>query len=152
MVLLPKKTRGGTIEALVTLRFGDDKALFGKGTAGQFAVGFLVRGTRNRTREQVQEELDRLKARLTINGSATNVTASIQTVEANLPAVLCLAAEILREPSYPEGVRADTATRDRRCRGQPQRFRTAVGVSAGNALQSVSTFLTVAGVSATKSP
>jgi zinc protease len=102
VVLLPKKTRGGTVTALVTLRFGDEKALFGKSTAAQFAGGLLMRGTKTRTREQIQEELDRLKARMNVTGGATNATASIETVEANLPAVLRLAAEVLREPSFPE--------------------------------------------------
>jgi zinc protease len=102
LVLLPKKTRGGTVVALINLRFGDEKSVFGKGAAAQFAGGLLLRGTKNRTRQQIQDELDRLKARLNVNGGATNATASIETVEASLPQVLRLAAEVLREPSYPE--------------------------------------------------
>lgn len=102
LVLLPKKTRGGTVVALVNLRFGDEKSLFGKNVAAQFAGGLLLRGTKNRTRQQIQDELDRLKARLNVNGGATSATASIETVEASLPDVLRLAAEVLREPSYPE--------------------------------------------------
>ena len=35
MVLLPKKTRGGTVVATVTMRFGDEKSLFGKAAIGQ---------------------------------------------------------------------------------------------------------------------
>jgi zinc protease len=102
MVLLPKKTRGGTVTAMVTLRFGDEKALFGKSAEAQFAGGLLMRGTRNKTRQQIQDEMDRLKARMNVTGGATNATATIETVEANLPAALRLAAEVLREPSYPE--------------------------------------------------
>jgi zinc protease len=102
LVLLPKKTRGGTVVAVVNLRFGDEKSIFGKSLAGQLAGGLLLRGTRTKTRQQIQDELDRLKARLNINGGPTNATATIETVEANLPAVLSLAAEVLREPSYPE--------------------------------------------------
>jgi zinc protease len=102
VALLPKKTRGGTVTALVTLRFGDEKSVFGKSTAAQFAGGLLMRGTKNKTRQQIQDELDRLKARMNVTGGPTNATASIETVEANLPAVLRLAAELLREPSYPE--------------------------------------------------
>jgi zinc protease len=30
MSLLPRKTRGGTVVASVTIRFGDEKSLFGK--------------------------------------------------------------------------------------------------------------------------
>jgi zinc protease len=102
LVLLPKKTRGGTVVALINLRFGDEKSVFGKAPAAQFAGGLLLRGTKSRTRQQIQDELDRLKARLNVNGGATNATASIETVEASLPDVLRLAAEVLREPAYPE--------------------------------------------------
>ncbi len=102
VALLSKKTRGGTVEAVLTLRFGDEKTLLGKETAAQMAGGLLMRGTKNKTRQQIQEEIDRLKARLNVTGGATSVTASIQTIEANLPAALRLAAEILREPAFPE--------------------------------------------------
>ncbi len=102
VVLLPKKTRGGTVIATVTLRFGDEQSVFGKAATAQFAGGLLMRGTKNKTRQQIQDEADRLKARINVTGGATNATATIETVEANLPAALRLAAEILREPSYPE--------------------------------------------------
>ena len=102
LVLLPKKTRGGTVTALVTLRFGDEKSVFGKAATAQLAGGLLMRGTKNKTRQQIQDEMDRLKARINVTGGATNATATVETVEANLPAALRLAAEVLREPSYPE--------------------------------------------------
>jgi zinc protease len=102
LVLLPKKTRGGTVVALITLRFGDEKSLFGKSIASQMAAGLALRGTKNKTRQQIQDELDQLKARLNVAGGPTSATANIETVEANLPAVLRLAAEVLREPAYPE--------------------------------------------------
>ncbi|HLI84682.1 MAG TPA: pitrilysin family protein [Bryobacteraceae bacterium] len=102
LALLPKKTRGGTVTAVITLRFGDEKSVFGKAVVGQMAAALLMRGTKTKSRQQIQDELDRLKARLSVTGGATNATASIETVEANLPAVLRLAAEVLREPAYPE--------------------------------------------------
>jgi zinc protease len=100
--LLSKKTRGGTVEAVLTLRFGDERSLVGKETTAEMAGGLLMRGTKNKTRQQIQDEIDRLKARLTVTGGSTSATAAMQTVEANFPAVLRLAAEILREPSFPE--------------------------------------------------
>ena len=103
VVLLPKKTRGGTVMAQITMRFGDEKSLFGKATVGQMAGSLLMRGTRNKSRQQIQDETDRLKARLNVTGNTNSATASIETTEANLPGALRLAAEILREPSFPEG-------------------------------------------------
>jgi zinc protease len=46
--------------------------------------------------------MDRLKAQMNVTGNATSATANIETVEANLPGALRLAAEILREPAFPD--------------------------------------------------
>jgi len=56
----------------------------------------LSRGTAKRTREQVRDELDRLRA----NVSVSTEGASIDTVRANLPGALALVAEMLREPAF----------------------------------------------------
>jgi len=82
LVLLPKKTRGGTVSALLTLRFADEKALFGKGAAAQMAGSLLMRGTKSKSRQQIQDASDRLKAQLNVSGGVNNATASVQTVAA----------------------------------------------------------------------
>ena len=74
--LLPKKTRGATVVVDLTLRFGDEKSLMNRSTAGQLAGAMLMRGTTKRTRQQIQDEFDRLKARVRVGGAATNVNAS----------------------------------------------------------------------------
>jgi len=101
IALLPKKTRGGTVVASMTLRYGDEKSLMNRSTAAQYAGQMLMRGTTKHTRQQLQDELDRLKARVFVFGGATQAVASIETVRENLPAVLRLVAEILREPVFP---------------------------------------------------
>ncbi len=102
MSLLSRKTRGGTVVASVTIRFGDEKALFGKASTAGITGSLLMRGTKSKSRQQIQDEIDRLKSQMSVSGSATSATATIETVEANLPGALRLAAEILREPSFPE--------------------------------------------------
>ncbi|MEO8593326.1 MAG: pitrilysin family protein [Candidatus Solibacter sp.] len=102
MSLLPRKTRGGTVVASVTIRYGDEKTVFGKIATAGIAGGMLMRGTKNKTRQQIQDEMDRLKAQMSVSGSATSATARIETTEANLPGALRLAAEILHEPSFPD--------------------------------------------------
>jgi zinc protease len=101
MALLPKKTRGGTVVAQLVLRYGDEKGVMNRSTAATLAGSMLMRGTAKKTRQQIQDELDRLKARLNVGGSATQATATIETNAGNLPAVLRLAAEVLREPAFP---------------------------------------------------
>lgn len=102
LVLLSKKTRGGVVVAQVAMRFGDEKLLNGKAAIGQLTGALLMRGTKSKSRQQIQDEMDRLKAQINVGGNINSATASIQTVEANLPGALRLAAEILREPSFPE--------------------------------------------------
>ncbi|MFZ4795234.1 MAG: M16 family metallopeptidase [Blastocatellia bacterium] len=100
--LLTKQTRGNAVVASLSLHFGDEKSLMNRGTAGDLAASMLMRGTAKRTRQQIQDELDKLKARMMVGGGSTGVTVTIQTVRENLPAVLAIANEVLREPSFPQ--------------------------------------------------
>ncbi len=102
VALLPKKTRGGTVVAALTLRFGDEKSLTGKETASDIAADMLMRGTTKHTRQQIKDELDRLKARVSIGGRPTQTVVTVETIHDNLPEVLKLVAEILREPAFPQ--------------------------------------------------
>lgn len=102
LAMLPKKTRGGTVVAQMQFRFGDEKTLFGKSQVSSLTGAMLMRGTKNKTRQQIQDETDRIKARVGVNGGLNNATAAIETTEANFAAALKLAAELLREPGFPE--------------------------------------------------
>ncbi len=61
----------------------------------------LARGTAKHTRQQLKDEFDRLKARVGVSGGPTQVSVGVETLRANLPAVLVLVAEVLREPAWP---------------------------------------------------
>ncbi len=100
--LLAKKTRGGSIAARMTLRFGDEQSLMNRGKAAEFAASMLNKGTQKHTRQQFQDELDKLKSRVNISGAAGSVTISIETVRESLPATLRLLAEMLRESTFPQ--------------------------------------------------
>ena len=103
LAFLNKKTRGATVHAAVVLRIGNLEALTGMRGTARLTAALLMRGTVRRTGRQLQEELDRLRAKVNIRGAAgTAVIASISTTSENLPAVLGLVAEILREPALPE--------------------------------------------------
>jgi zinc protease len=102
VMLLPKQTRGDTVSAVIRLSFGDEKSLAGQSRIASMTGQLLMRGTTKRTRQQIQDELDRLKARMFVGGGATGATVNIETIAANLPAVLELATEVLRQPSFPQ--------------------------------------------------
>lgn len=98
LALLPKKTRGGTVVASMRLNWGDENSKAGKRTACTLAGIMLSRGTELRTRAQLAEELDRLRA----NVSVGIESASVSTMRDYLPDSLRLAAEMLRKPSFPQ--------------------------------------------------
>jgi zinc protease len=102
LVMFPKKTRGGTVTALVNVRFGDQKSLFGKSTAAAMAGALLMRGTKTKNRQQIQDETDRLKAQIAVTGGIDSASANVRTLEANLPDALRLVRELLRESVFPE--------------------------------------------------
>jgi zinc protease len=101
LALLPKKTRAGKVVAQLALRYGDEKSLLNRTTDAQLAGAMLLRGTARHTRQQIQDELDRLKARANVFGGPTQATVTIESTRENLPAVMRLMAEVLREPAFP---------------------------------------------------
>ncbi|MDX1984261.1 MAG: pitrilysin family protein [Bryobacteraceae bacterium] len=102
LVMLSKKNRGATVIGRVTLRYGDEKTLMGREADSRMAWSMLMRGSARHTRQQIQDEFDKLKARVNMGGGTQFGTANIQTVGPNLPAVLKLVAEVMREPAFPE--------------------------------------------------
>jgi zinc protease len=102
VALLPKENRGDSVVANLTLRFGDEKSLMNRADAAQFAGQLLDRGTSKHTRQQIQDEFDRLKAQVRVFGGPTSAGVSIETTRQNLPAAMRLVGEILREPAFPQ--------------------------------------------------
>lgn len=102
LALLPKKNRGETVFVSFNLHFGDEKSLFGNRTVSGFAAGMLSRGTTKHTRQQLSVELDRLRTKMNITGQGQVTTVGIETTRKDLPEVLALLREILRQPSFPK--------------------------------------------------
>lgn len=100
LALLPKKTRGSSVNMSMTIHLGDEKSLFNRGTAGALTANMLIRGTSKHTRKQLQDEFDKLKARVNIGGTPTQANVRVETIRENLPAVMRLVAEVLREPGF----------------------------------------------------
>jgi zinc protease len=130
LLFVPKKTRGNKVNAVLSLHYGDVKSLAGKGSAPNLAASMLMRGTAKRTRQQITDELNRLKAQVSIFGGATGTRVNIETVRQNLPEVMRLVAEILRDPSFPatefDQLKQQQLAQQEQMRREPQ----AIGMSA----------------------
>jgi zinc protease len=98
--LLAKKTRGESVAVNMSMYVGDLKSLMGKQLIAEATGNMLMRGAAGFTRQQLQDEFDKLKAQVRVSSSATTVTTRISTIKENLPAVLELIAKVLKQPSF----------------------------------------------------
>jgi zinc protease len=98
---LAKETRGDAVRAHLTLRFGTEKDLKGQRVAAGYLGRMMARGTKKHTFQQLKDEWDRLEAQVSFSSGPGRLDVTITTVRDNLPDVLALVDEVLREPSFP---------------------------------------------------
>ena len=68
LAMLPKETRGANVVVSLALLFGSESTLRNNVTRGEFAGSMLMRGTERLDRQQLIDELNRLKARGGVGG------------------------------------------------------------------------------------
>lgn len=99
--LLPKATRGDRVAAALMLRTGNETALKGKEAVLDMLAAMLDKGSTTMTRQQVQDKLTALSAEVRFGHNNGAVAANIQTTRENLPAVVELVAQLMRQPALP---------------------------------------------------
>jgi zinc protease len=101
--LLPKDTRGDTVAFNATFRFGDIESIkrSPKQAAG-FAGSLLMNGSSNMTREQIAQRFEALKTSASVSGGPQSADISLNSRREHLSDALALAADILRNPKFPE--------------------------------------------------
>ncbi len=100
VALLPKGTRGRAVQARLSLRYGDEKSLFGQETVGSIAAGLIDKGGAGLTRQQIADRFDQLQASVGFGADEQNLTVTITTKRERLPAVIELVGRLLREPAF----------------------------------------------------
>lgn len=98
--LLPKSTKGETVNMNMTLRFGDEKSLSNKGMIDNMAASMLMMGSKSLDRQAIKDSLDKLQSSVFIGGGGNTVSVSISSVKANLPTVLAIVEDVLKNPLY----------------------------------------------------
>ncbi|GCL64435.1 M16 family metallopeptidase [Pseudaquabacterium pictum] len=101
VALLPKGTRGATVQARLVLRFGDVDSLRGRGMAVSMVGGLIDKGGAGMTRAQISDAFDKLQAEVAFGASGQTLTVGITTVRQHLPAVVSLVGKLLKEPAFP---------------------------------------------------
>ena len=101
--LLPKKTRGETVVVDADFRFGDVESIKRHpDPAGTMAGTLLMRGSKTMSREQIDKRFEELKTQANIGGGIQSASIGLQTRRGELVDALTLAADIVRNPGYPE--------------------------------------------------
>jgi len=93
LALLPKKTKGGTVNVAMSFHFGDLESLRGKTIVRELTQAMLGRGTSNLSRQQIDDEMTRLKM--------TGQLFGFQTSRDTLPDALKLVATVLKDAEFP---------------------------------------------------
>ncbi len=104
VALLPKGTRGEAVKANLTLRFGDEQSLKGWGDNPSALGALMDKGTATLTRQQVQDRLDALQSQIAISVGTGQLSVGITSRKQQLPAVIELLGQLLRQPALPADV------------------------------------------------
>ena len=100
--ILHKTTRGNMVNLRLTLRMGDENSLQNKAEIAQLTAAMLRRGTTTKTRQQLNDELDKLQSQVNIYGYGQSMTVSVESTRGNLGKVLDLVNDMLHHPSFPQ--------------------------------------------------
>jgi len=124
VALLAKGSRGNAVQAVLTLRYGDEKSLFGSANVPEFTAALLDRGTATLSRQQIQDRFEALNAQVQFSGNDTQASVGIRTTRDKLPAVIALVGQVLREANFPaaalEEVRQQTLAEIESRRNEPE--------------------------------
>lgn len=100
IALLPKENRGDAVNGNISMRFGTPNTLVGKSQIARMTSSMLDKGTKKMTRQQIQDKLDAIKAKVSVFGGNSNVVFNIETTRQNMDEVLDLVGDIALNPAF----------------------------------------------------
>ncbi len=109
--LLPKKTRGETVQGVIQLRFGTEASLQNTATVSRLVARMLSRGTQSKSQQQFKDALDKLNASVSFQPLQQGVNVVIETRRPQLNDTLALVTEALTVPAF-DAKELETAKRE----------------------------------------
>ena len=97
-VLLPKPTRGATVQGQLQLRFGTLDSLRGQRSVSDLLAALLDKGTQQLDRQQLRDRLDALKVELAVRDATAGMTLSFNTTREHAAEATALLLQMLRQP------------------------------------------------------
>ncbi len=96
--LLPKKTRGNTVNIALTIGFGDEQSRAGNAALEQLASATMMRGAKDMDRQAINDKMDALRA----SGGIGLSGGSLQTKRAHVADLLELIAHVYTTATFPQ--------------------------------------------------
>ncbi len=100
--LIKKNNRGNTVFVNFAMRNGTVDDLMNKGVTPSYVASMLNKGTKSKTRQQIEDRLSELQSSVSFGGSNGKIFTYINSKEENLMETLALAADMLKNPAFPE--------------------------------------------------
>ena len=100
IAVLNRPTKGDRVAGTLRLHWGSAEAMKDRSVLASMVAPMLLRGTRNRSADDIAKALLALDARLTLVSNAATLTANFELPANRLPDFDSLLAELLREPAF----------------------------------------------------
>lgn len=100
--LINKELKGNKVEGTFRFLIGNEKDLEGKSAVGSMVAGLLKSGTKTRTKEQIQDQLDQLKSNIRFRVVGQSLYANVSTYKENFPQVMEIMQDLLSNSTFPQ--------------------------------------------------
>lgn len=102
LAVLPKKTRGRTVRISMSVRFGDERSLAGRGVTAELLASMLVRGTTTRDFQQHSDDMDRMQSAISAHWDNGVLKLDVSTTREHVTDLVDQALDVVRNPTFPE--------------------------------------------------
>ncbi|AZA80959.1 peptidase M16 [Chryseobacterium lactis] len=97
-----KELKGEKVQGTFRLRLGNEKDLQGKNAIGKMTASLLKSGTKTKTKEQIQDELDQMKSSVDTYLYGQNFIIVVNTYKQHYPKVMAIVEDMLKNSTFPE--------------------------------------------------
>jgi len=97
---IKKNNRGKTVTLSFIMRTGNVDQLMNKGSVAGYTARMLNKGTKNNSRQDIEDKLSAIKSSVNINGSNGRVNVNINTTEDHLMEALAIMTDMLKNPVF----------------------------------------------------
>lgn len=100
--LINKELKGEKVQGTFRFMIGNEKDLLGKSAVGDLTASLLLAGTKNRTKEQIRDQLDEMKSSVYFYSYGQYFYVQLVTYKQYYPKVMDIIQDILANSVFPQ--------------------------------------------------